>query len=179
MVQSTQEIKVYYVSIPAHKFLHIKNYKSNGYFDFWEKQDRMPGEDCDTISGLLDSIKGKLDGEDGVIGKFSGQIMGYIYEGGGRVAEAYGSRLPAGYDGEIPAQMLMIDVAEGEYIVFEHGSFDYEQECESVGEKLQAAIDGFDFGGTNYVLDESAGRVRYFYFDPEKWEKRVIPVKRK
>jgi len=178
MVKSTEEIKIYFVSIPAHKFLQIKNYDSKGYWDFWERQDKIPGEDCDTICGLLDSIKGKLDGEDGVIGKFSGQIMGHIFESG-KVAEAYGSRLPRDYAGEIPLKMQMIDIAEGEYIVFEHGSFDYEQESDSVGEKLQSAIDGFDFGSTDYVLDESEGRVRYFYHDPEKWEKRVMPVKRK
>jgi AraC-like DNA-binding protein len=178
MVKSTKEVKVYFVSIPAHKFLHIKNYESDGYFDFWEKQDKIPGEDCDTICGLLDSIKGKLDGDDNVIGKFSGQIMARIYEGGKR-PEAYGVRLPADFDGEIPSHMLLIDVPEAEYIVFEHGSFDYEQESDTVGEKLQTAIDGFDYGGTEYVTDDSDGRISYFYFDPEKYEKRVIPVKRK
>jgi len=108
----------------AHKFLHIS------YWDFWERQDKIPGMDCDTICGMLDSIKGKLDGEDGVIGKFSGQIMAYFNEPDGKRAECYGTRLPADYDGEIPAQMQMIDVPEAEYIVFEHGSFDYEQESE-------------------------------------------------
>lgn len=48
-----------------------------------------------------------------------------------------------------------------------------------MGAKLEAAIEGFDFGGADYALDESAGRVRYFYHDPEKWEKRILPVKRK
>lgn len=178
MAKSTKEVKVYFISIPAHKFLHIKNYESGGYFDFWEKQDAIPGMDCDTICGLLDSIKGKLDGEDGIIGKFSGQIMARLGEGG-KTAEAYGVRLPADWDGEVPAQMLMLDVPEAEYIVFEHGSFDYEQECDTVGEKLQEAIDGFDYSGTEYIPDNSSGRLSYFYFDPEKYEKRVLPVKRK
>jgi len=62
MVKSTEEIKIYFVTIPAHKFLHIRNYESNGYFDFWEKQGGIPGQNCDTVCGLLDSIKGKLDG---------------------------------------------------------------------------------------------------------------------
>ncbi|MCL2810274.1 MAG: helix-turn-helix transcriptional regulator [Clostridia bacterium] len=178
MVKSTQEIKVYFVSIPAHKFLHIKNYESDGYFDFWEKQDLIPGEDCDTVAGLLDSIKGKLDGEDGVIGKFSGQIMGRIFEGG-KVPEAYGVRLPADYAGEVPAPMQMLDVPEAEYIVFEHGSFDYEQECETVYDKVQAAVDGFDYANTDYALDNAAGRVGYYFFDPERYIKRVLPVRRK
>lgn len=178
MVKSTEEIKVYFVTIPAHKFLHIKNYESNGYFDFWERQDKIPGADCDTICGLLDSIKGKLDGEDGVIGKYSGQIMAHIDEGG-KAPEAYGVRLPADWNGEMPAQMLMLDVPEAEYIVFEHGKFDYEQESDTVGEKLQSAINGFDYSGTEYIPDNGAGRLSYFIFDPAKYEKRVIPVKRK
>jgi AraC-like DNA-binding protein len=34
MVKSTETVKVYFVTMPVHKFLHIKNYESNGYFDF-------------------------------------------------------------------------------------------------------------------------------------------------
>jgi hypothetical protein len=178
MVKSTEEVKVYFARIPAHKFLHIKNYESDGYWDFWERQDKIPGEDCDTICGLLDSVKGKLDGEDGVIGQYSGQIMARIFENGKR-AEAYGVRLPADYGGELPPKMRILDVPEGDYIVFEHGKFDYEQESETVGGKLQAAMDGFDYGGTEYAPDNADGRLSYFYFDPEKYEKRVLPVKRK
>ncbi|MCL2545057.1 MAG: helix-turn-helix transcriptional regulator [Clostridia bacterium] len=178
MAKSTKEVKAYFVSIPAHRFLHVKNYGSDGYLDFWERQDQIPGEDCDTIAGLLDSIAGKLDGEDGVTGKFSGQIMARIWEGE-KVAEAYGVRLPADYHGEIPAPMRMLDVPQAEYIVFEHGSFDYEQECESVYEKVRAAMDGFDYAGTEYIPDTAAGRVSYFYFDPERFIKRVLPVNRK
>ena len=181
MVKSTEDIKIYFVSIPAHKFLHIKNYESDGYFDFWERQDKIPGLDCDTVCGLLDRIGGKLDGEDGVIGQYSGQIMARFREDGGKRPEAYGVRLPKDWSGEAPAQMLMLDVPEAEYLVFEHGSFNFEdeEECEAVGEKLQAAIDGFDYGGTEYAPDDAVGRVSYFYFDPEKYEKRVLPVKRK
>lgn len=36
MMKSTEDIKIYFVTIPAHKFLHIKNYESNGYWDFWQ-----------------------------------------------------------------------------------------------------------------------------------------------
>lgn len=60
-MKSTDEIKIYFVTIPAHKFLHIKNYESNGYWDFWQKQGMIPGQDQETICGLLDSIVGKLD----------------------------------------------------------------------------------------------------------------------
>jgi len=162
MAKSTSEIKTYFVSIPAHKFLHVKNYESDGYFDFWERQDQLPGMNCDTVCGLLDSIKGKLDGEDGVIGQFSGQIMARIYEDG-KTPEAYGVRLPIEYAGEIPPQMLIIAVPEAEYLVFEHGSFDYEQECETVDAKLKVVMDNFEYGATDYIPDPSVGRLSYFY----------------
>ncbi len=178
MIQSDKTIKIYYASIPAHQFLHIKNYDSDGYFDFWERQKEIPGQDCDTICGLLDSIRGKLDGDDHVVGQFSGQIMAHLYEADGRCAEAYGVRLPADYRGTIPEQMLCLDVPEGEYIVFEHGSFDYENESASVGEKLEEAMQTYDFGQGDYALDETPGRLAYFYFDPEKFEKRIQPVRK-
>ena len=56
MLKSTEDIKIYFVTIPAHKFLHIKNYESNGYWDFWQKQNLIPGQDYETICGLLESI---------------------------------------------------------------------------------------------------------------------------
>lgn len=79
MAQSTQDIKIYFTKIPAHKFLHIRNYESIGYWDFWQKQSLIPGQDCETICGLLDSIKGKLD-DMGVseVGSGSGRVF-YFY----------------------------------------------------------------------------------------------------
>jgi len=179
MVQSTEDVKVYFITMSAHSFLHVKNYESNGYFDFWEKQGKIPGQDCDTICGLLDSIKGKLDGKDDVIGKYSGQIMAHIYESNGKMAEAYGVRLPINYNGAIPENMLNIDIPEMEYIVFEHGPFNFEEESETVGMKLEAAINTFDFSRTEYKLDISKGRIGYFYFVPESFEKRIQPVTKK
>ena len=48
---------------------------------------------------------------------------------------------------------MMIDVPEAEYIVFEHGPFDYEQENRSVEEKIEKAMADFDFSGTGYCYD--------------------------
>ena len=80
MMKSTDDIKIYFVTIPAHKFLHIKNYESNGYWDFWQKQKLIPGQDCETICGLLDRIEGKLDDEDGrQADSGNGQIMAYVF----------------------------------------------------------------------------------------------------
>jgi len=186
MAKSTEDVKIYFVTIPAHKFLHIKNYESNGYWDFWQKQKNIPGQDCDTICGLLDSVKGKLDdkGSSEANGG-SGQIMAYIHDPNGKSfcygiprAECYGVRLAPDYNGEVPAQMLLIDVPSAEYIVFEHGPFNYEQENRSVEEKVDAAIANFDFAGTSYCYDTSPGRIAYFFHDPERFWKYIRPVRK-
>jgi len=186
MMKSTDDIKIYFVTIPAHKFLHIKNYESNGYWDFWQKQNLIPGQDYETICGLLDSIKGKLDDEGGSEpNSGSGQIMAYINDPEGRLCdwgiprtECHGVRLPYDYKGDIPPQMLLIDVPEAEYVVFEHGPFDYEQENRSVEEKIEAAMAAFDYSGTGYSFDATPGRITYFYFNPEQYFKYIRPVKR-
>ena len=186
MMKSTDDIKIYFVTIPAHKFLHIKNYESNGYWDFWQKQSLIPGQDCETICGLLDSIKGKLDDDGGnETNSGSGQIMAYINDPDGRLCdwgfpriECHGVRLPIDYKGEVPPQMLMIDIPEAEYIVFEHGPFDYEQENRSVEEKIEKAMATFDFASTDYRLDTSPGRIIYFYFNPDRHFKSVRPVRK-
>ena len=183
MMKSTDGIKIYFVTIPAHKFLHIKNYESNGYWDFWHQ---IPGQDYETICGLLDSIKGKLDDEGGSEPNCgSGQIMAYINDPEGRLCdwgiprtECHCVRLPYDYKGEIPPQMLFIDVPEAEYVVFEHGPFDYEQENRSVEEKIEAAMAAFDYSGTGYSFDTTPGRITYFYFNPEQYFKYIRPVKR-
>lgn len=186
MIKSTEDVKTYFVTISAHKFLHIKNYESNGYWDFWQKQSLIPGQDCETICGLLDSIKGKLDDNGGSESNSgSGQIMAYINDPKGRLCdwgisrtECYGVRLPYDYKGEVPSQMLLMDVPKAEYIVFEHGPFDYEQENRSVEEKIEKAMAEFDFAKAGYCIDTSPGRILYFYHDPARFWKYVRPVKK-
>ena len=186
MEESEKDIKTYFVNIPAHKFLHIRNYESVGYWDFWQKEAKIPGCDCDTVCGLLDSIPGKLDdiggtGEDAS----SGQLMAWINEPSGRIcswgiplAEAYGVRLPAGYAGPVPAQMQLMDVPEGEYVVFEHGPFDFETENRSVEEKMEAGMKAMDYEKYGYRLDLTQGRVFYFYHDTKRFWKYVRPIRR-
>lgn len=121
MIKSTDEVKIYFVTIPAHKFLYIENRESNGYRDFWQKQNRIPGQDQATVCGLLDSIKGKLDdggGSEANCG--SGHIMAYRSDPEGRLCdwgfprtECWGVRLPFDYHGEVPRQMLLADIPEG------------------------------------------------------------------
>ena len=176
MVKSTNEVKVYFITLPAHRYLHIKNYESNGYWDFWKKQEKIPGQDWDTICGLLDSIKGNLDSNDDVLFKFSGQVMARIYEKKGKIAEGYGIRLSKNFNGPIPENMLMLEIPEMDYIVFEHGPFDYEQENETVEKKLKDAELSFDYSETKYKLDTSPGRIGYFYHIPASFKKRLQPV---
>ncbi len=186
MLKSTEDIKTYFVTIPAHKFLHIKNYESIGYWDFWQKQSLIPGQDCETICGLLDSIKGKLDDAGGnEADSGSGQVMAFINEPTGRIcswgiplAECYGVRLPLEYNVEIPPQMLMIDVPEAEYIVFEHGPFDFETENSIVEEKIEQAMKAFDYSATGYCLDTTPGRIFYFYHDCTRFWKYIRPVQK-
>ena len=186
MEKNAKDVKIYYITIPAHKFLHIRNYESVGYMDFWQKQSLIPGQDCETICGLLDGISGKLDdlGGDKANGG-SGQLAAYINEPAGRIcswgiplAECYGVRLAADYSGEVPPQMMLMDVPEGEYIVFEHGPFDYGKENSQVEEKIEAAMKEYDYEAAGYCLDTAPGRVFYFYHDPERFWKFVRPVKR-
>ena len=180
------DIKTYFVTIPAHKFLHIRNYESIGYWDFWQKQSLIPGQDCETICGLLESIPSKLDDLGGSgIDSSSGQLMAFINAPFGRIcswgiplAEAYGVRLPADYDGDVPAQMLLMDVPEGEYIVFEHGPFDYETQSAVVEQKIEAAMKAFDYPSSGYALDTAPGRVFYFYHDCARYLKYVRPVRK-
>lgn len=182
----THEIKTYFVTIPSHKFLHIRNYESIGYWDFWQKQAQIPGQDCDTICGLLDSMRGKLDdlgGEEHDSG--SGQLMAFMNQPTGRIcswgiplAECYGVRLPADYTGEVPPQMILTDIPEGEYLVFEHGPFDFETENAAVEASIERAMKEFDYAGTGYALDLTPGRVFYFLHDCKRYWKYVRPVRR-
>ena len=102
----------------------------------------------------------------------SGQVMAFINEPEGRIcswgiplAEAYGVRLPADYSGEMPKQMQIMDVPEGEYIVFEHGPFDFQTENSAVEAKIEQAMKDFDYEKSGYELDKTQGRVFYFYHD--------------
>lgn len=187
MVHSTKDIKIYFVTIPAHKFLHIRNYESNGYWDFWQKQSLIPGQDRETICGYLDSIKGKLDDDGGSeTNSGSGQLMAYIHDPAGRLCdwgfpriECYGVRLPMDYQGKVPDQMQLMEIPEAEYVVFEHGPFDYEQENRSVEEQIETAMATFDFSDTGYCYDATAGRMIYLYYHPERFFKYVRPIRKK
>lgn len=184
--QTSGEVKTYFVTIPEHKFLHIRNYESIGYFDFWEKQSKIPGQNCQTICGILESIKGKLDDEGGTENDSgSGQLMAFLNAPEGRIcswglplAECYGVRLPSDWSGTVPEQMILSDIPEGEYIVFEHGPFDFETENQAVEAKIEEAMKNFDWSKTGYELDTTPGRIFYFYHDTKRFWKYVRPVRK-
>ena len=186
MIKSQDNVKTYFVTIPEHKFLHIENRESNGYWDFWKKQAEIPGQNRETICGLLASIKGKLDDLGGDEDNCTaGQIMAYICDPAGRLCdwgflrtECYGARLPADYSGPVPENMILSDIPEGEYVVFEHGPFDYEQENRTVEEKIETAMKNFDYASKNCELDFTPGRIMYLYYDPGKLFKYIRPIKR-
>lgn len=115
----------------------------------------------------------------------SGQIMGFLNDPAGRIcswgiplAECYGVRLPAEYDGPVPEQMILTDICAGEYIVFEHGPFDFETENSAVEQQIETAMKAFDYTASGYQLDTSPGRIFYFYHDCERFWKYVRPVKK-
>ena len=186
MQQTHESIKTYFVTIPAHKFLHIKCYDSIGYLDFWQKQSLIPGHDCATICGLLDSIPNKLDDQGGTAANSSsGQIMAFINDTSGRIcswgiplAECYGVRLPSDYAGPVPEQMILMDVPEGEYVVFEHGPFDYETQNGMVEQRIEAAMNAFDYESSGYQLDMTPGRIFYFFHDSDRYWKYIRPVRK-
>lgn len=186
MKDTQQQVKTYFITIPAHKFLHIRNYESVGYWDFWQKQAQIPGQDCETICGLLAGIPNKLDDLGGAESdSSSGQIMGFINAPTGRIcswglplAESYGVRLPADYDGIVPSQMRLMDVPEGEYIVFEHGPFDFETQNQAVESMIEKAMSEFDYAAVGYELDTTPERVIYFYHDCTRYWKYVRPVRK-
>jgi len=180
-------VKTYFITIPAHQFLHIRNLESIGYWDFWQKQGLIPGQDCETICGLLDSIPGKLDDlGGGGADSGSGQLMAFQNDPAGRIcswgiplAECYGCRLPLDWQGEKPGQMQLITVPQSEYIVFEHGPFDFEKENALVEARIEEAMKAFDYDASGYELDTAPGRIFYFYHDCNRYWKYVRPVRRK
>ncbi|MDY4901492.1 MAG: hypothetical protein SO116_01285 [Treponema sp.] len=96
----------------------------------------------------MESIKGKLDDQGGTENDSgSGQLMAFLNAPEGRIcswgiplAERYGVRLPSDWSGTVPKQMILSDIAESEYIVFEHGSFDFETENLAVEAKIEEAM---------------------------------------
>lgn len=78
----------------------------------------------------------------------------------------------------MPKQMQIMDVPEGEYIVFEHGPFDFQTENSAVEAKIEQAMKDFDYEKSGYELDKTQGRVFYFYHDCRRYWKYIRPVRK-
>jgi AraC family transcriptional regulator len=173
-----QEVTIGVLTLPAHKFLHIRNINADNYFGFWALQEKIPGQGCNTICGLLDSISGKMDSVTGKIGEFDGQIGGNFFDEAGKKGYVYGIRLPADYSCELPKQMLCIDVPQKEYMVFAHPPFDYEKIGGSVNQAVGNAVDQYDFAAAGYEHDKTA--IIYHVHSPEHIGCRTyVPIVRK
>ena len=70
------------------------------------------------------------------------------------------------------------DVPTGEYIVFEHGPFDFETQNAEVEAEIERAMKEFDYESSGYELDTTPGRVFYFYHDCKRFLKYVRPVRK-
>ncbi len=87
-------------------------------------------------------------------------------------------RLSADYNGPVPEQMILSDIPEGEYIVFEHGPFDFETENAIVEQRIEKAMSDYDYSSSGYCLDTAPGRIFYFYHDCKRFWKYVRPVRK-
>ena len=67
-------------------------------------------------------------------------------------------RLPLDYDGPVPPQMLLMEVPEGDYLVFEHGPFNFETENSAVEEAMEQAMREFDYSASGYRLNTYTGQ---------------------
>lgn len=74
--------------------------------------------------------------------------------------------------------MILSDIPEGEYLVFEHGPFDFETENATVEAAIEKAMKEFDYASEGYALDLTPGRVFYFFHDCKRYWKYVRPVRR-
>lgn len=86
MTDENENVEPYFITVPAHRFLHVANRESNGYWDFCQKQNEIPGQDMATVCDLLDSVKGKLDDVGGAEANAGGgQVMAYVSDPAGRL----------------------------------------------------------------------------------------------
>lgn len=155
------DIQTYFITLPAHKFAHIRNYESIGYWDFMQKQSRIPGADLETVSALLRQLAPEAEQQMAFVNEPSGRICSW----GIPLAECWGVRLPRDCTDAMPAPLQLMEVPEGDYLVFEHGPFDLQTENSLVEAKIERAMRDFDYEAAGCCLDTAPGRVFYFVHD--------------
>ncbi len=144
--------------LSEHRFIGIKNINADGYFEFWEEQAKIPGQDCDTVCGLINSITGNEG--------YNGHTGGWFYEDGKR-GYIYGVELPTDYKGEVPDFFEDFIVPEGKYVVFHHPPYDYDTMDASVFNALCEAEEEWDPKEHGFQLDDRYPS--YQRHDPEKY----------
>lgn len=78
----------------------------------------------------------------------------------------------------VPAPLQLMEVPEGDYLVFEHGPFDLQTENGLVEAKIERAMRDFDYEAAGCSLDTAPGRVFYFVHDCVRFWKYIRPVVR-
>ncbi len=153
-----KDITVAIQVLPEHRFIGVKNINADGYFEFWEEQAKISGQDCDTVCGLINSITGN-DG-------YNGHTGGWFYENGKR-GYVYGVELPMNYEGEVPDFFEDFIVPEGKYVVFHHPPYDYDTMDPSVFKALCEMEEGWNPEEHGFEYDDSYPT--YQRHDPEKY----------
>ena len=85
--------------------------------------------------------------------------MAFVNEPSGRIcswgiplAECWGVRLPRDCTDAVPAPLQLMEVSEGDYLVFEHGPFDLQTENSLVEAKIERAMRDFDYEAAGCCL---------------------------
>ena len=89
-----------------------------------QKQSRIPGADLETVSALLRQLAPEAEQQMAFVNEPSGRICSW----GIPLAECWGVRLPRDCTDAVPAPLQLMEVPEGDYLVFEHGPFDLQTE---------------------------------------------------
>ena len=168
------DIQTYFITLPSHKFAHIRNYESISYWDFMQKQSCIPGADLETVSTLLRQLAPEAEQQMAFVNEPSGRICSW----GIPLAECWGVRLPRDCTDAVPAPLQLMEVPEGDYLVFEHGPFDLQTENSLVEAKIERAMRDFDYEAAGCCLDTAPCRVFYFVHDCVRFWKYIRPVVR-
>ena len=167
-------MQTYFITLPSHQFAHIRNYESIGYWDFMQKQSRIPGADLETVSALLRQLAPETEQQMAFVNEPSGRICSW----GIPLAECWGVRLPRDCTDAVSAPLQLMEVPEGDYLVFEHGPFDLQTENSLVEAKIERAMRDFDYEAAGCCPDTAPGRVFYFVHDCVRFWKYIRPVVR-
>lgn len=152
-----QKVTINIEVIPAHKFIGIHNINAKHYFHFWELQENIPGQNCQTVCGLLESIPGSING----------QVGGWYHEND-KQGYFYGIEVPSDYNGDIPAGMECIEIPESLYVIFYHPTYDYNEVNAVVMDEVDKNARDWNPEEHGYEWNEISNPT-YQRSDPEKY----------